>query len=92
MNMADEVPMTSRSARENFSELLNRAAFAKERVAIHRHGKPIAYVVPVEDAALLENIEDAEDLRALRAARKEFEESGEAAIPWRQVRANLRAK
>jgi prevent-host-death family protein len=89
--MADTA-LTSRSARENFSELVNRAAFAKERVAIHRHGKPIAFVVSVEDAALLESIEDADDLKAFRAAKKEFEESREAAIPWRQVRSKLRAK
>lgn len=90
--MPDSTLLTSRSARENFSEVLNRAAFAKERVAIHRHGKPIAYVVSVEDAALLESLEDAADLQAFRAAKKEFEASGEAAIPWRKVQTKLRAK
>ncbi len=90
--MPEPTPLTSRSARQNFAEMLNRAAFAKERVAIHRHGKPIAYVIPVEDAVLLESLEDAEDLKALRAAKKEFEASGEAAIPWHKVRSSLRSK
>ena len=72
--------------------MLNRAAFAKERVAIHRHGKPIAYVVSVEDAALLESLEDAADPEAFRAAKMEFEASGEVAIPWRKVQTKLRAK
>ncbi len=90
--MSDTAPLTSRSARENFSDLLNRAAFAKERVAIHRHGKPIAYVVSIEDAALLESLEDAEDLLAFRSSKRQFEESGEAAIPWRQIQTKLRAK
>jgi prevent-host-death family protein len=88
--MPDSAPLTSRSARENFSEVLNRAAFAKERVAIHRHGKPIAYVVPVEDAVLLESLEDAADLEAFRAAKREFEASGEAAIRWRQTKRRAR--
>ena len=90
--MSESAPLTSRSARENFSELLNRAAFAKERVAIHRHGKPIAYVVSIEDAALLESFEDSADLQAFRDAKKQFEESGEAAIAWRQMRSGPRSR
>ncbi len=39
--------------------------------------EPIAYVVSVEDAALLESLEDAADLQAFRAAKQEFEASGE---------------
>ncbi len=55
-------------ARQRFSEVVNRAAFGKERVVLTRHGKPLAAVVPVEDLQLIRAAEDAEDLAAARAA------------------------
>ena len=36
-------------ARAQFSEIINRAAFAKERVTLTRRGKEIVAVVPIED-------------------------------------------
>jgi prevent-host-death family protein len=35
--------------RSNFSDIVNRAAYRKERVIITRHGKPIAAIIPIED-------------------------------------------
>ena len=40
--------------RAQFSEIINRAAFAKERVTLTRRGKEIVAVVPIEDVKLLE--------------------------------------
>jgi prevent-host-death family protein len=54
-------PVTAAAARENLSELINRAAYAKERVVLTRRGKPLAALVPVEDMKLLEAIEDSRD-------------------------------
>ena len=44
--------------RKNFFELINRAN-NQERIAIERHGKPIAAIVGYEDLAKLEALEDA---------------------------------
>jgi prevent-host-death family protein len=55
-------------ARRRFSEVLNRAAFGKERVVLTRHGKALVAVVPVEDLQLIRAAGDAEDLAAARAA------------------------
>ena len=45
-------------ARKQFSEILNRAAYAKERVVLTRRGKALAAVAPTEDIGALEAIED----------------------------------
>lgn len=60
--------MTTTRARSNFSELVNRASYGKERVLINRRGKPVAAIVPIEDLKLLEKIEDEIDIRLARKA------------------------
>lgn len=57
--------MTSASlseVRENFAEIAGRVQFAHERIALTKHGKTIGALVPVEDAELLEAIEDRLDV------------------------------
>ena len=49
-------------ARKQFSEILNRVAYAKERVVLTRRGKPLAAVVPIEDIEALEAMEDRIDI------------------------------
>jgi len=46
--------LTSREARERFSEAVNRAAYGRERIILTRRGKAIAAVVSVEDLEQLE--------------------------------------
>ena len=41
-------------ARKDFSTVINRTAFGKERIVITRREKPIVAVVPIEDLELLE--------------------------------------
>jgi prevent-host-death family protein len=41
-------------ARKRFSDVVNRASYAKERVALTRYGHTLAAIVPAEDLALLE--------------------------------------
>jgi prevent-host-death family protein len=43
-------------AREEFPELVNRAAYGKERTVVSRRGKDLAAVVPMEDLRLLERL------------------------------------
>lgn len=52
-------------------------------------GKGIAALVHLEDAEYLEELEDRIDLEELRQAKKEFEESGEKAIPLEEVAKEL---
>ena len=75
--------LTASSARQNFSDMVNRAAYGGERIIVHRRKKPVAAVVPIEDLELLEKIEERIDLAE---ARKRLKES---TIPWEKIRKDL---
>jgi prevent-host-death family protein len=72
-------------ARTDFAEIVNKVAFRGERITLHRHGKDVAAIVPIEDLQLLEALEDRMDLEAARAALKEKTPS----IPWNQLKKQL---
>ncbi len=77
--------ITTVDARDNFSDLLNRTAFGKERVVLTRRGKPLVAMVPIEDIETLEALEDRRDAAEIKAALAEFRASGEEAIPLDEV-------
>jgi prevent-host-death family protein len=68
--------VTTREARENFSDVINRAAYGKERVVLTRRGKPLVAVVPIDDVEILEAMEDKIDLEDAISAIKEAEKKG----------------
>jgi len=78
-------------AREEFPDILNRAAYAKERTIVSRRGKDLAAVIPIEDLRLLERLAREEidriDIEDARAALKEAEEKG--TIPLEEVKKRL---
>jgi prevent-host-death family protein len=49
-------------ARKDLADILNRAAYGKERVVLTRRGKDVAAIVPIDDLNILEAIEDHMDL------------------------------
>lgn len=49
--------LTTVEARENFAELIDRAAAAGERIVVTRHGEPMAALVSLGDLELIEEIE-----------------------------------
>lgn len=61
-------------AREDFSEIVDRAAHRHERVRLSRHGKEVAAVVSIEDLELLELLEDRADLDEMREVLAKSEE------------------
>ena len=67
-------------ARNEFSTVINRAAFGKERVILARRGKAIAAVVPMEDVELLRALEDRADLADAIAAEREALEKGTTSL------------
>jgi prevent-host-death family protein len=75
--------LTASEARQNFSDILNRAAFGRERVIIHRGKKAVAAIIPIEDYNFLEQLEDRIDVRE---ARKRL---NEPTIPWSKVKKQL---
>jgi prevent-host-death family protein len=70
-------------ARNAFSDIINRAAYGKERVTLTRRGKTIAAVVPIEDYEILKRIEEEEDREDLAVAKKalaKFKKTGKARL------------
>ncbi|MHA7627576.1 type II toxin-antitoxin system Phd/YefM family antitoxin [Corallococcus sp. M7] len=80
-----EVSITE--ARDDLAELLNRAAYGKERLVLTRHGKKLVAVIPFEDLEALEALEDRRDIQKADAARRESE--GQPRVAWKQVKAEL---
>ena len=70
--------------RQRFSDALNTVAYAGERIAINRHGKRVAVLVPVDDLAMLEALEDRIDVALAKKALKE-----KGAIPWSRAKKKL---
>lgn len=75
--------LTASEARQNFSDILNRAAFGRERVLVHRGKKPVAAIMPVEDYEFLEALEERIDIEE---ARKRLREP---TVPWSKVKKQL---
>ena len=78
-------------ARGEFPEVVNRAAYGKERTILSRRGKDLAAVIPMDDLRLLERLTqeemDRQDLEDARAALAEAEEKG--TIPLEEARKRL---
>jgi len=74
-------------ARAQFSEIINRAAFGKERMILTRRGKELVAVVPIEDIKLLEALEDRMDLEEARASLLEAKKKG--TVPWEKIKKEL---
>jgi len=83
----DDSRLTLAEAQEQFAEAIDRAARGKERVVLTRGGRPLVAVVPAEDAAFLEDLEDRLDLEDARAALEEAKREG--AVPWKDIKKRL---
>ena len=77
--------ISTAEARNQFAEVINRASFGKERFVLTRRGKELAAIVPVEDLALLEELEDQMDIEAAKAALAESDER----VSYRDLRREL---
>jgi prevent-host-death family protein len=82
--------MTMSEARARLADVVDEARVAHEPVYLTRRGRRVAAVV---DAAyldwLIELAEDYADVQAAQAALSEMAETGERALPWEQVKADL---
>lgn len=72
--------ITAKTARLDFSEVLAKAAFSKDRFVITRNGKRAAALIPIEEFDLLEQLldylEDRIDLKDAKQALAEIEAAG----------------
>ena len=67
-------------AREEFPEIVKRAATRKERTIVSRNGKDLAAIVPMEDLRRLERLTqeeiDRQDIETARSSLAEAKEKG----------------
>lgn len=81
--------MSATAARNDFSGIINRVAYGRERLIIDRHNDAVA-VIPAEDLALLERLEREEEDRIDAAeADRILADPAEERIPWEQVKEDL---
>lgn len=73
--------------REDFAEILNRVAYRGERIVVHRRGKDVVALVPVDDVALLQALEDRIDLDEARKAHSEAKTKG--TVRWEALKTEL---
>jgi prevent-host-death family protein len=73
--------------RANLADVINRVAYGGERIVLQRRGKQVLAVVPMEDLALIEEMENRADIRSALKARKE---KGE--VPLEKIKARLGMK
>jgi prevent-host-death family protein len=83
--------ISAEEARNQFAELLNRAAYGHERTIVTRRGKRLAAIVSIEDLdlleAILDEIEDRSDAEYCRKALKDIDLS--QTVPWEDLKSEL---
>jgi len=77
-------------AKEQFAEIIARAANQKEPTIVTRGGKGVAAVVPVDLLAYIEELEDQLDLREAKRAIADARRKGEKPIPWEKAKKMLK--
>lgn len=80
---------SAREVRENFSEIINLAAFAKDRIGVTRRGKVVAVIVPIEDFHTIEAQEDFLDRQACEEIMADVESGKETIVAWDLVKTEL---
>ncbi len=74
-------------AREEFSNLVNRATYGQERIILSRQGKEVAALISIEALRALEEwerLEDESDMQAIETRRTE------PSTAWEEVKASTR--
>lgn len=81
--------LPSGKARQDFAETVNRVAYGGERIVLHRRGRNLAALIPLEDLALLEELEDRQDAEDAQKALAEAKAKGEKPVPWPHAKKKL---
>jgi PHD/YefM family antitoxin component YafN of YafNO toxin-antitoxin module len=79
--------MAKSTSRGADRDLVQRVAEQKERVVVLYEGREIGALVPLEDLAVLQGLEDQADLAKAREALAEIEKEG--TVSWERVKAEL---
>jgi prevent-host-death family protein len=88
--MSSDATLTVSEARRQLASIIDRVRADHAPIYLARRGRRVAAVIDADDLdRILELAEDMADIRAAAAARAELRATGEAPIPWEQVKADL---
>lgn len=88
--MSTTPTLTVSEARRQLAAIIDRVRVEHTPIYLARRGRRVAAVIDADDLdQILELAEDMADIRAAEAARAEMRATGEAPIPWEQVKADL---
>jgi prevent-host-death family protein len=77
-------------ARTQLAAIVDRARTRHEPVYVTRRGRRVAAVIDADDLdRILALAEDMAGIRAAEQARAEMKATGEAPVPWEEVKADL---
>ncbi|WP_380166887.1 type II toxin-antitoxin system Phd/YefM family antitoxin [Jannaschia sp. R86511] len=83
-------PISVSKARRDLARVIDDVRANHEPVFLSRRGKRVAAVVDADDYERMRDLaEDMADIRAAEQAREEMRRTGEAPIPWDEVKADL---
>jgi prevent-host-death family protein len=89
----DSPRLTISKVREELPDIINRAAYGKQRTIVSRRGKDVAAVIPIDDLQLLERLAQEEmdrlDIEDARAALAEAKEKGTVSLEEARKRLGL---
>ena len=74
-------------ARKDLADILNRAAYGKERVVLTRRGKDVAAIVPMDDLNILEALEDRRDVDESQNVLSRIRSGAESVVSLEEVKA-----
>lgn len=74
------IKYTTGEARERFSEVVNEAAFGKQRVVLTRHGKEIAALIPISDLHVFHELECLIDVEDAKNALNKLKSEGSVTL------------
>ena len=81
--------ISTKEPKQTFAQTLRRVTSKRERIIVRRNGRSVAAIVPMEDLAALERLEDRRDLRAAKKALADAKKKGEKPIPWAKAKKEL---
>ena len=88
--MSEIAAVSVSEARQQLAEIIDRARAEHTPIYLARRGRRVAAVIDADDLdAIVELAEGMADIRGAEAARAEMRATGEAPIPWEQVKADL---
>lgn len=73
--------------RGDISDFLNQVAYKGERIVLKRRNKGVAVLISMEDAQLLQALEDEADRKEVARARREIEREG--TVSWEEAKAGF---